>query len=218
MRPWGSTAPKFYAFSLQTALEEETAWFLRQKNRALRSALESVSQREVRPRKGRARGPQKDLGPAQTRLEVQNALSAFLWTWTSSGAAYSAGASGKHQSEADAEGRRVPQVTAPGGRSRGWGPAGRARAHAQQIVLNLSNASCFPSTLFLFVQSWPFLAGSACHLRRASNSRQPPSPRPRLRPATLLPSHWPGDQQGLIPAMVRVLKMSSFVSLRFSRI
>lgn len=143
-------------------------------------------------------GGLKDLGRVQRRMAVSEELSPFLITLT---AGTSLALRGEHRSKAGEKGLWISQVMVPA----------RWRARTRADCWNRSSASCSFSTGVVF----PALrAGSACHVRRACSGRC--GPLPRLSAG--LPSHWPAGGLRLIPAKVRIFKMSPFVNLRFSRI
>lgn len=83
-------------------------------------------------------------------------------------------------------------------------PAPRSvqRRGGARIVCLRSGASCLapppPHPRFLWVRSRPFRAGSACHVRRASPSRQP-GPLPAAAAAAGPPAHWPAGLPGFSP-------------------
>lgn len=185
---------------------------LRQRSKPLRSALESVYQKEVPQRRGRAGGWSKGRRSCSKKDGCSQGTFSFspnIWAFLLGGVRLTALWHGWGKA-VDSSGD---------GSSEAWARAAevllRASVDTRRLLELEQHLLLFFSTPFLFVPSWPFLAGSACHLRSESNSRQP-APLPHL--AALLASHWPAGWPGLIPAKVRILKMSPFVNLRFSRI
>lgn len=75
-------------------------------------------------------------------------------------------------------------------------PAPRSVRAAEAHGLFASGAAP-PHPRFLWVRSRPFRAGSACHVRRASPSRQP-GPLPAAAAAGP-PAHWPAGLPGFSP-------------------